>query len=89
METCHYDRGHWPCSHCYAKSPDSEDACCKFPEKEEKLVCPLCGKEVAFFERWANSLYGSICCTNIECLRPETGMLLRSEAIAKWKKYAR
>ena len=46
METCHYDTGHWPCGNCQAKSPDSEDACCKYPEKEEKLVCPLCGQQV-------------------------------------------
>lgn len=86
METCHYDTNHWPCNYCSASSPDSEDACCKYPEKEEKLVCPLCGEEPTIIN--AVFLF-EIRCYNRECLSPHSFGGSMEEAVKKWKKYAR
>ena len=88
METCHYDRGHWPCSHCYAKSPDSEDACCRYPEKEEKIFCPLCMRGACVEER-TDTKECRIICWNFDCLEPSTPWGKWEEVYAKWKKYAR
>lgn len=91
METCHYDTNHWPCNYCSASSPDSEDACCKYPEKEEKLYCPLCGQQVNIESSEDNdeSFSFLIRCNNAKCLYPFALEDSKEKVIAKWKKYAR
>ena len=57
------------------------------PEREIKLVCPLCGKPVHTALAYRNEEYTNIHCVNEDCLRPMIGWLSRKQAIVKWLRY--
>lgn len=55
---------------------------------DEKLYCPLCGKEVVVSrDDLKNEV--SICCFNPNCLNPRTGWGTEVTVLSKWNKFVK